>query len=126
MIGSYVLSAGYVDAFYHKALKVRRLIKQDFDEALKTVDAIVTPTSPSVAWGLHEKFNDPIAMYLADIYTVTANLATVPGLSIPCGFVKDLPVGLQIMGRPFDEHMLYRIGHQYQTRTDWHTRMPQV
>ena len=124
MLGSYALSAGYYDAYYRKALQMRTLIKQDFDEALKRVDAIITPTSPSVAWGIGEKFNDPITMYLSDIYTVTANLATVPALSVPCGFVNNLPVGLQIMGRPFDEHMLYRIGAFYQLQTDWHTRTP--
>ena len=124
MLGSYTLSAGYRDAYYRKALQVRSLIKQDFDEALKIVDAIVTPTSPSVAWGLGEKFNDPLTMYLSDIYTITANLATIPAMSIPCGFVNDLPVGLQLMGRPFDEHTLYRVGAHYQTQTDWHTRTP--
>lgn len=124
MLGAHTLSSGYCDAYYRKALQMRTLIKQDFDEAFKRVDAIITPTSPSVAWGIGEKFNDPITMYLSDIYTVTANLATVPALSIPCGFVQDLPVGLQIMGRPFDEHTLYRIGAFYQSKTDWHTRTP--
>jgi aspartyl-tRNA(Asn)/glutamyl-tRNA(Gln) amidotransferase subunit A len=124
MLGSYTLSAGYYDAYYRKALKVRSLIKKDFDDALKIVDAIVTPTSPSVAWGLGEKFNDPLTMYLSDIYTITANLATIPAMSIPCGFVGDLPVGLQIMGKPFDEYTLFRIGATYQSLTDWHTRIP--
>ncbi len=124
MLGSYGLSAGYYDAYYRKALKVRSLIKQDFDEALKHVDAIVTPTSPSVAWDLGEKFADPLTMYLSDIYTITANLATVPAVSIPCGFSNDLPVGLQLMGRPFDEQTLYRIGMAYQGKTDWHMRTP--
>ncbi len=124
MLGSYTLSAGYYDAYYRKALKVRSLIKKDFDEALKTVDAIVTPTSPSVAWGIGEKFNDPLTMYLSDIYTISANLATVPALSIPCGFSDGLPIGLQIMGKPFDEHTLLRIGAVYQQKTDWHTKTP--
>lgn len=124
MLGSYTLSAGYYDAYYRKALKVRSLIKKDFDEALKTVDAIVTPTSPSVAWGIGEKFNDPLTMYLSDIYTISANLATVPALSIPCGFSDGLPIGLQIMGKPFDEHTLLRIGAAYQEKTDWHLRTP--
>ncbi len=124
MLGSYALSAGYYDAYYRKALKVRTLIKRDFDEALKKVDAIVTPTSPSVAWKLGEKFGDPLTMYLSDIYTITANLATVPALSIPCGFSQGLPVGLQLMGRPFDEQTLYRIGMYYQSVTDFHTRTP--
>jgi aspartyl-tRNA(Asn)/glutamyl-tRNA(Gln) amidotransferase subunit A len=124
MLGSYTLSAGYYDAYYRKALKVRSLIKKDFDEALKEVDAIVTPTSPSVAWGIGEKFNDPLTMYLSDIYTISANLATVPALSVPCGFVKDMPVGLQFMGRPFDEYTLFKLGAAFQDRTDWHTKTP--
>ncbi|MBI4713731.1 Asp-tRNA(Asn)/Glu-tRNA(Gln) amidotransferase subunit GatA [Candidatus Uhrbacteria bacterium] len=126
MLGSYALSAGYYDAYYRKALKVRSLIKKDFDEVLKHVDAIVTPTSPSVAWKLGEKFGDPLTMYLSDIYTITANLATVPAMSLPCGFSQDLPVGLQLMGRPFDEHMLYRIGMYYQSVTEWHKQTPIV
>ncbi|MBM5789795.1 Asp-tRNA(Asn)/Glu-tRNA(Gln) amidotransferase subunit GatA [Candidatus Parcubacteria bacterium] len=124
LLGSFALSAGYYDAYYRKALQVRTLIKRDFDEALKRVDAIVTPTSPSVAWPIGEKFGDPLTMYLSDIYTITANLATVPAMSIPCGFSQGLPVGMQIMGRPFDEHTLYRIGMSYQHVTDWHTRTP--
>jgi aspartyl-tRNA(Asn)/glutamyl-tRNA(Gln) amidotransferase subunit A len=124
MLGSYALSAGYQDQYYRKALKVRTLIKQDFDAAFKRVDAIVTPTSPSVAWKLGEKFGDPLTMYLSDIYTVTANLATVPAMSIPCGFSQNLPVGLQLIGRPFDEESLYRIGMYYQRVTDWHKRTP--
>ncbi|MEK7620199.1 MAG: Asp-tRNA(Asn)/Glu-tRNA(Gln) amidotransferase subunit GatA [Patescibacteria group bacterium] len=124
MLGSYTLSAGYYDAYYRKALKVRTLIKRDFDEAFKNVDAIVCPTSPTVAWNIGEKFNDPLAMYLADIYTVTANLATVPGMSVPCGFVDGLPVGLQILGKPFDEYTLFRIGATYQNRTNWHKQTP--
>ena len=126
MLGSYALSAGYYDAYYRKALKVRSLIKQDFDEAFKHVDAIVTPTSPSIAWKLGEKFGDPLTMYLSDIYTITANLATVPAMSMPCGFSKDMPVGLQLMGRPFDEYTLYRIGMYYQSVTEWHKRTPSV
>ena len=124
MLGSYTLSAGYYDAYYRKALKVRSLIKQDFDEALKQVDVIATPTSPSVAWGLGEKFNDPITMYLSDIYTITANLVSVPAMSIPCGFVDDLPVGLHLVAKHFDEHALYKTGAFYQSVTDWHTKTP--
>ena len=124
MLGSYTLSAGYYDAYYRKALKVRTLIKKDFDEALKEVDAIVTPTSPSVAWGIGEKFNDPLTMYLSDIYTISANLATIPALSVPCGFVNDLPVGLQFMGKAFDEYTLLKLGAAYQDRTDWHMKTP--
>src|SRR3989338_6802763 len=118
MLGSYTLSAGYYDAYYRRALKVRSLIKRDFDQAFKQVEAIVSPTSPSVAWNLGEKFNDPIAMYLSDIYSVCANLATIPAMSIPCGFVNGLPVGLQLMAKPFDEYSLFRIGATYQDRTD--------
>ena len=124
MLGSYALSAGYYDAYYRKALKVRTLIKRDFDEAFKRVDAIVTPTSPSIAWKLGEKFGVPLTMYLSDIYTITANLATVPAISIPCGFSQSMPVGLQFMGKPFDEEMLYRLGTAYQQATDWHVRFP--
>jgi aspartyl-tRNA(Asn)/glutamyl-tRNA(Gln) amidotransferase subunit A len=124
MLGSFALSAGYYDAYYRQALKVRTLIKRDFDEAFKDVDVIVTPTSPSVAWPIGEKFDDPLTMYLSDIYTVTANLATMPAMSIPCGFVDGLPVGLQLTARPFDEHALYRAGMFYQSQTDWHTRTP--
>jgi aspartyl-tRNA(Asn)/glutamyl-tRNA(Gln) amidotransferase subunit A len=122
MLGSYTLSAGYYDAYYRKALKVRSLIKQDFDKAFEEVDAIITPTSPTVAWDLGAKFNDPLAMYLADIFTITANLATIPGMSVPCGFVDGLPVGLQILAKPFDEHSMLRVGAAYQDRTDWHTK----
>ncbi|MBI4256680.1 Asp-tRNA(Asn)/Glu-tRNA(Gln) amidotransferase subunit GatA [Candidatus Uhrbacteria bacterium] len=124
MLGSYTLSAGYYDAYYRKALKVRTLIKRDFDEAFKNVDAIVCPTSPTVAWNIGEKFDDPLSMYLADIYTVTANLATIPGMSVPCGFVDGLPVGLQILAKPFDEYALFRIGATYQDRTNWHKQSP--
>lgn len=116
MLGSYTLSAGYYDAYYKKALQIRTLIKQDFDEALKEVDVILTPTSPSVAWDLGAKFNDPLTMYLSDIYTVTANLAAIPAISIPCGTAHGLPVGLQLMGRAFDEHMLYRVGMWFEKK----------
>lgn len=126
MLGSYTLSAGYYDAYYRQALKVRTLIKQDFDNVFKQVDAIVCPTSPSVAWNLGEKMNDPMAMYLSDIYSVPANLATVPAMSIPCGFVDELPVGLQIMGKPFDEYSLFRVGAAYQSKTQWHTQTPKL
>ena len=117
MLGSYTLSAGYYDAYYKKALQVRSLIKQDFDEALKEVDVILTPTSPSVAWDLGAKFDDPITMYLSDIYTITANLAAIPAISIPCGTAHGLPVGLQLMGKAFDEHVLYRAGMWFERNT---------
>ncbi len=124
MLGTYALSAGYSDAFYKKALKVRTLIKRDFDEAFKDVDVIAGPTSPSLAWPIGEKFNDPLAMYLSDVYTVSANLATIPGMSVPCGFVNGLPVGLQLLGKPFDEDAIFRVGAFYQSVTNWHNRTP--
>jgi aspartyl-tRNA(Asn)/glutamyl-tRNA(Gln) amidotransferase subunit A len=126
MIGSYALSAGYYDAYYKKALQVRTLIRQDFDEAFKRVDAIASPTSPAVAWTLGEKFEDPLAMYLVDIYTISANLAAIPAMSMSCGFSQGLPIGFQLMGRPFGESTLFRLGKYYQSVTDWHTRAPEL
>ncbi len=112
MLGTYVLSAGYYDAYYLKAQRVRRLLASDFDKAFVKVDAIVTPTTPTPAFKLGEKTDDPLAMYLADIYTVTANLAGIPGISIPCGKTKEgLPIGMQILGKYFDEPMVLRVGH---------------
>jgi len=115
MLGTYALSAGYYDAYYLKAQKVRTLLTRDFDEAFRRVDAIVTPTSPTAAFRLGEKSNDPLAMYLADIYTVTADLAGIPGISIPCGETKEkLPIGLQILGKHFDEATILRLAHSYE------------
>jgi len=115
MLGTYALSAGYYDAYYLKAQKVRTLLTRDFDEAFQKVDAIVTPTSPTAAFRLGEKSNDPLAMYLADIYTVTADLAGIPGISIPCGETREkLPIGLQILGRHFDEGTILRVAHAYE------------
>jgi len=115
MLGTYALSAGYYDAYYLKAQKVRTLLTRDFEEAFRRVDAIVTPTSPTAAFRLGEKSNDPLAMYLADIYTVTADLAGIPGISIPCGITKDkLPIGLQILGKHFDEATILRVAHAYE------------
>jgi len=115
MLGTYALSAGYYDAYYLKAQKVRTLLTRDFEEAFKTVDAIVTPTSPTAAFKLGEKVDDPLAMYLADIYTVTANLAGIPGISVPCGETKEkLPIGLQIFGRHFDEAMVLRVASAFE------------
>ena len=115
MLGTYALSAGYYDAYYLKAQKVRTLLTRDFDEAFKKVDAIVTPTSPTAAFRLGEKSNDPLSMYLADIYTVTADLAGIPGISIPCGKTQEkLPIGLQILGKHFDEATILRIAHAYE------------
>ena len=115
MLGTYALSAGYYDAYYLKAQKVRTLLTRDFEDAYKKVDAIVTPTSPTAAFKLGEKANDPLAMYLADIYTVTADLAGIPGISIPCGKTKEnLPIGLQILGKHFDESTILRLARTYE------------
>lgn len=127
ILGTYVLSSGYYDAYYLKALKVRTLIRQDFIRAFESVDAIVTPTTPTPAFALGEKLADPLQMYLSDIFTVSVNLAGIPGLSVPCGFSPDgLPIGLQILAKPFDEPMLIRIGHTFQQLTDFHTKRPPV
>jgi aspartyl-tRNA(Asn)/glutamyl-tRNA(Gln) amidotransferase subunit A len=116
MLGTYALSAGYYDAYYLKAQKVRTLLARDFDEAFKNVDAIVTPTTPTAAFKLGEKVDDPLAMYLADIYTVTADLAGIPGVSVPCGRTSEnLPIGMQILGRHFDESTILRLAHAYET-----------
>lgn len=123
MLGTYSLSAGYYDAYYLKAQKVRTLIKKDFDDAFKTFDAIITPTAPTTAFKLGEKTSDPLSMYLSDIYTISVNLAGVPAISIPCGFAKNgLPIGLQIITKPFDEEMLFRIAHTYEQNTAWHKK----
>ena len=116
MLGTYALSAGYYDAYYLKAQKVRALLTRDFDEAFRKVDAIVTPTSPTAAFRLGERVNDPLAMYLADIYTVTADLAGIPGISIPCGHTREnLPIGLQILGKHFDEGVILRLAHAFES-----------
>jgi aspartyl-tRNA(Asn)/glutamyl-tRNA(Gln) amidotransferase subunit A len=124
MVGTYVLSAGYYDAYYLKAQKIRGLIRQDFETAFKDVDVLMGPTTPSPAFKIGEKANDPISMYLSDIYTIAINLAGLPGMSIPAGIVNDLPVGLQLIGNLFDEARLLNVAHQYQQVTDWHTRTP--
>ncbi len=114
MLGTYALSSGYYDAYYLKALKVRRLISNDFAQAFTEVDCIATPTSPSVAWNIGEKFDDPLAMYLSDIYTVSVNVAGLPAVSVPCGFASGLPVGLQLIGRHFDEKTILGTAHAYE------------
>jgi aspartyl-tRNA(Asn)/glutamyl-tRNA(Gln) amidotransferase subunit A len=124
MTGTYVLSAGYYDAFYIKAQKVRRLIANDFERAFGQVDVVMGPTTPTAAFALGAKMDDPITMYLNDIYTIGANLAGLPAMSIPCGMVQNLPVGLQIIGRHFAEDRLLSTAHAYQRETDWHTRVP--
>jgi aspartyl-tRNA(Asn)/glutamyl-tRNA(Gln) amidotransferase subunit A len=118
MLGTYALSAGYYDAYYLKAQKVRTLLTRDFDEVFQKVDAILTPTCPTAAFRLGEKSNDPLSMYLADIYTVTADLAGIPGISVPCGQTREkLPIGLQILGKHFDEATILRIAHAYEQAT---------
>jgi aspartyl-tRNA(Asn)/glutamyl-tRNA(Gln) amidotransferase subunit A len=126
MIGAYVLSAGYYDAYYLKAQKIRRLISDDFKAAFEKVDVIMGPTSPEVAFKAGEKSDDPVSMYLSDIYTIATNLAGLPGMSVPCGFSNKMPVGLQIIGNYFDESRLLNIAHQYQQTTDWHQKMPEA
>ena len=124
LIGAYVLSHGYYDAYYLQAQRIRRLIANDFVEAFKVCDVIVGPTSPSTAFKLGEKAADPVQMYLSDIYTIAVNLAGLPGMSIPCGFAGGLPVGLQLIGNYFDEARLLNVAHRYQMATDWHQRRP--
>ncbi len=124
MIGAYALSAGYYDAYYLKAQKIRRLISDDFKKAFEKVDVIMGPTSPSIAFGIGEKSDDPVTMYLSDIYTIAVNLAGLPGMSIPAGFVDGLPAGLQIIGNYFEEARLLNVAHQYQLVTDWHEQSP--
>jgi aspartyl-tRNA(Asn)/glutamyl-tRNA(Gln) amidotransferase subunit A len=125
MLGTYALSAGYYDAFYLKAQKVRTLIRNDFEAVFARCQAIVTPTSPTTAFRLGEKITDPLAMYLSDIFTISVNLAGLPGLSLPCGFDRDgRPIGLQIVGRPFDELTVLQTAYAYEQATDWHRRRP--
>jgi aspartyl-tRNA(Asn)/glutamyl-tRNA(Gln) amidotransferase subunit A len=127
MIGTYVLSHGYYDAYYLQAQKIRRLIAQDFTDAFKQCDVIMGPTSPSTAFNLGEKGDDPVQMYLSDIYTIAVNLAGLPGMSIPCGFGDTaLPVGLQIIGNYFDEARMLNVAHQYQLAMDWHSHAPVI
>jgi len=125
MIGTYALSAGYYDAYYIKAQRARRLISDDFKQAFAKVDVIMAPTTPTVAFKIGEKADDPITMYLSDINTIAVNLAGLPGMSIPAGFSQKLPVGLQLIGNYFDEARLLNVAHQYQQVTDWHRQIPQ-
>ena len=124
LMGTYALSAGYYDAYYIKAQKIRRLISEDFKKALSEVDVIMGPVTPSTAFGIGEKIGNPIEMYLSDIYTIAINLAGLPAMSVPAGFAKGMPVGLQIIGNYFAEDKLLNIAHQYQQVTDWHTYTP--
>jgi aspartyl-tRNA(Asn)/glutamyl-tRNA(Gln) amidotransferase subunit A len=127
MLGTYALSSGYYDAYYLKAQKVRTMIKQDFDRAFEKFDVLLTPTSPTTAFKFGEKMDDPLAMYLADIFTVNCNLAGIPGISIPCGFSSsELPIGLQLLGKPFDEESLFRVAYTFEQNTDYHKKRPQT
>jgi len=128
ILGTYVLSSGYYDAFYLRAQKVRTLIRQDFDKAFEKVDVIVTPTTPTAAFKAGEKASDPLQMYLSDIFTISCNLAGNCGISLPCGFTKEpkLPIGLQMLGKPFGEETLLRIAHAYEQATGWHKERPNL
>ncbi len=126
MLGTFALSAGYFDAYFTKASQVRTLIKQDFEKAFERVDVIVGPVSPTTAWNIGEKVDDPLAMYLSDIYTVSANLAGIPGLSIPAGFSSGLPVGLQILGKHMDEETILNVGEVYEKATNWRKEKPKL
>jgi aspartyl-tRNA(Asn)/glutamyl-tRNA(Gln) amidotransferase subunit A len=125
VLGTFALSHGYYDAYYFRALKVRTLIKQDFDHLFKELDCILTPTSPTAAFSIGEKANDPLKMYLSDIYTISANLAGIPGISLPCGFTKKgLPIGMQILAKHFDEEKIFSLAYAYEQSTPWHKRKP--
>ncbi len=124
MVGTYALSAGYYDAYYRKAQKIRRLIKNDFQSAFEEVDVIMGPTSPHTAFAIGSQNDDPVTMYLEDIYTIAVNLAGLPGISIPAGFINNLPVGLQIVGKDFAEAQLLNVAHKFQQATDWHKKAP--
>jgi aspartyl-tRNA(Asn)/glutamyl-tRNA(Gln) amidotransferase subunit A len=126
MLGTYVLSAGYYDAFYLKAQQVRTLLRRDYEQAFQTVDAIAMPVSPTPPFTLGEKTNDPLAMYLTDIFTVSANLAGVPGISVPCGFAGSLPIGFRLIGKMFDEATILRAADAFERATDWHARAPDL
>jgi aspartyl-tRNA(Asn)/glutamyl-tRNA(Gln) amidotransferase subunit A len=127
MLGTYALSAGYYDAYYLKAQRVRTLIKRDFDEAFGHCDVIITPTTPTTAFELGEKTQDPLQMYLSDIYTISINLAGLPALSLPCGFDQDkMPIGMQIIGKHFDESTILRVGYAYEQQTEWHKTRPRL
>lgn len=126
ILGTFTLSSGYYDAYYLKAMKVRRLLKEDFVEAFQNVDAIIAPTSPTPAFKFNERAFDPLAMYLSDIYTTNINLAGIPSLNIPCGFIDCLPVGMQIIGPDFSEELLYQVGYAYEQETKWYEKRPNI
>jgi aspartyl-tRNA(Asn)/glutamyl-tRNA(Gln) amidotransferase subunit A len=126
MLGAYALSAGYYDAYYLKAQKVRTLLRRDFETAFASVDLLLAPTCPTTAFKLGEKTSDPLEMYLSDIYVVATNPAGVPALALPCGFSRDMPVGMQVIGKHLDEQTLFQVGHAYQQVTDWHKQLPNL
>ena len=126
LLGTYVLSAGYYEAYYRKAQCVRSLIRSDFQRAFEDCDVLAAPTTPGPAWPLGERVDDPQAMYLSDVFTVTVNLAGLPAISVPCGFVDALPVGLQLIGRPLDEATVLRAADAYERDTPWHRRAPSL
>ncbi|MFA5125064.1 MAG: Asp-tRNA(Asn)/Glu-tRNA(Gln) amidotransferase subunit GatA [Patescibacteria group bacterium] len=126
MIGTYALSAGYYDAYYKKAMQIRTLVREDFDRAFEQVEVILTPVAPTPAFKLGENINDPLKMYLADVFTIPASLAGICGLTIPAGLTDNLPVGIQLLGKRFDEKTVLRVGHQYQLATDWHKQKPEI
>ena len=126
MLGTYALSAGYYDAYYLKAQKVRTLIIREFKDAFEKYDALVTPTSPTVPFKLGEKVDDPIQMYLSDVCTLPINIAGLPAISVPAGFADGLPIGMQIIGKPFDEETILRVAFAYEQATEWHKRKPPI
>ncbi len=126
MLGTYALSAGYYDAYYLKAQKVRTLIRREFDQAFEKYDVLVTPTSPTVPFKMGEKMDDPLQMYLSDVCTLPINIAGLPAISIPAGFANGLPIGMQIIGKPFSEETILKIAYAYEQATDWHKRKPQI
>ena len=126
MIGTYALSAGYYDAYYLKAQQLRRLIRDDFQTAFNDVDVILGPTTPGTAFAIGENSDDPVSMYLQDIFTISLNLAGLPGMSVPIGFIDGLPVGMQLIGNYFEEARLLNVAHQYQQLTDWHLQSPEL
>ncbi len=126
MLGTYALSAGYYDAYYLKAQKVRTLIRREFDQAFEKYDALITPTSPTVPFKIGEKVDDPLQMYLSDVCTLPINIAGLPAISIPAGFGDGLPIGMQIIGKPFGEETLLKVAYAYEQATEWHKRKPQI
>ena len=126
LLGAYALSAGYYDAYYLRAQKVRTLIRREFEQAFQQYDALLTPTSPTAAFKLGEKTGDPMQMYLSDVFTIPANIAGIPGISVPCGFVDGLPVGLQVLGPPLSEETLLRVAYAFEQAHDWRSLRPEL